>query len=513
MTHLDKSKRPRAVCWGLVWVQVLIVGLSTARAQLTLTGQVRTRTEYRNGLGTLQPIGAKPAAFTSQRTGLTFGYGMDRLRFGVTVRDVRVWGQDASSISSADGSKLFLHEAWAELVLANQADSTFKFRAFDQLSLKIGRQELVYDDVRLLGNLDWLQQGRRFDLALLKAVKSGWQIDLGVAFNQNTDAFGVRGTAYTPGNVPPSVANSKGDFVTVPLGFVPTSGKGGASIYLNAPGTNGQNQQYKSFQLLYLTRKFGATKLSVLLFKDDFQRYRIDSIGTAATGVVYGRRYNVTGTHSRLTYGAMLTGTLGMKSPSKLAWQAFAYGQGGKNRDGQALSAYHVGGNVALQRGKFSAGPGYEVLSGTNTVSPDGRDHRFDPLYGTPHRHWGYMDFFYVGTGSPVGGLQNAFFKTKYLVSPALFVTADLHQFALAAPTRNGLDRNGGRLSSQLGTELDLLLNYAMNKLVNVELGYSHLTATNSLEFVKAGTMGKARHNANWAYLMLNIKPDFLAKK
>lgn len=508
MTHLNKSK------WGLAFVGMLTC-VGTAKAQLSLTGQLRTRTELRDGLGTLQPLGAKAAAFTSQRTGLTFGYKWDRLTFGVTVRDVRVWGQDASSISNADGNKLFLHEAWAEVVLANIADTTLKFKAFDNLSLKIGRQELIYDDVRLLGNLDWLQQGRRFDLALLKAMKRGWQIDLGVAFNQNTDAFGTKGTFYTPGNVPVAVANSKGAYVTIPAGFVPTSGKGGAPTWANVVSTNAQNQQFKTAQLLYVSRKFGQTKFSGLFFKDDFQKYRIDSLGSTATGVVYGRRYEVEGTNSRVTYGGMLTGLVGNASSKlgKLAWQVFAYRQGGKNRDGQDLSANHYGGNLMLQRGKFSFGPGYEVLSGNNTVSPSGKDNRFDPLYGTPHRHWGYMDFFYVGTGSPVGGLKNAFFKTKYVANPNLFLTADFHNFALAAPVKNGLDVNGGKLPSQLGTEIDVLLNYNLNKFVNVELGYSHLQATNSLEYTKVGTMDKTRHSANWAYLMLNIRPDFFYTK
>ncbi|MEZ4901118.1 MAG: hypothetical protein R2822_04845 [Spirosomataceae bacterium] len=71
--------------------------------QLSLQGQVRTRTEIRDGLGNLSKLGSKPAAFTSQRTGLVFGYKWDRLTFGATLRDVRVWGQDAASISNADG--------------------------------------------------------------------------------------------------------------------------------------------------------------------------------------------------------------------------------------------------------------------------------------------------------------------------------------------------------------------------------------------------------------------------
>ncbi len=45
-----------------------------AKAQFTLTRQLRTRTEVRNGLGNLVPNDSKSAAFTSQRTRLNFGY-------------------------------------------------------------------------------------------------------------------------------------------------------------------------------------------------------------------------------------------------------------------------------------------------------------------------------------------------------------------------------------------------------------------------------------------------------
>src|SRR5215204_818699 len=160
-------------------------------AQFSLAGQLRTRTEVRNGLGNLVLKGSKSAVFTSQRTRLSFGYKWDRLTFGVSIQDVRVWGQDASSISNADGNRLMLHEGWADLTLFNKADTTINTTGIDLMSLKIGRQELAYDDVRLIGNLDWLQQGRRHDMALLKTIHKGWQVDLGYAYNQNADAFGT----------------------------------------------------------------------------------------------------------------------------------------------------------------------------------------------------------------------------------------------------------------------------------------------------------------------------------
>lgn len=489
--------------------------VKSTQAQMSLQGQVRTRTEVRDGLGNLAKLGTKAAAFTSQRTSLNFGYRWDRLTFGVNIRDVRVWGQDASSINNADGSKLFLHEAWGEIILANASDTSFKNKAFEYLSLKIGRQELLYDDVRLLGNLDWLQQGRRFDMALLKARKRGWQIDVGAAFNQNSDAFGRTGTFYVAANAPNTIANSKGDYVSLPNDFVPTTSKGGAPLLASPLSTNGQNQMFKSMQMVYLSRKFRNTKFAGLFFKDDFQKYRLDSIGNASNGIVYGRRYDVNGAHSRFTYGAMLTGLLNplAKKLGKITWQAFGYLQQGKNRDGQALSAFHYGANVSIQQGRLSIGPGYELLSGNNTLTPDGKDHRFDPLYGTPHKHWGYMDYFYVGTGSAAGGLANAFFKTKYTVNPNLYFTLDFHHFALANDMKNGLDASAGKLNRHLGNEVDCIMNYNLNKFTNLEVGYSFLKGSDSLEYAKLGTIGQTKRRAHWAYIMLNIRPDFLTTK
>ena len=497
---------------------IVFLGIQTQlKAQFSLIGQLRTRTEIRNGVANLPVKGAPQAAFTSQRARLTFGYKMDRVTFGLAIQDVRVWGQDASTISNADGNKLMVHEAWADITLLNRVDSTIATKAIDYLSLKIGRQEMVYDDSRLIGNLDWLQQGRRFDAALLKAQHKGWALDLGVGFNQNTDAFGVAGTYYTPANVPTSALSTQNVTLAIPSGFLPTTGKGGAPVVTNAVSTNGQNQQFKSFQMAYLTRKFKQTKFSALVFKDDFQKYRIDSIGSATAGYVYGRRYDVLGTNSRVTYGAMLTGQLGASTnPTQVLWQAFGYWQNGKDRDGlQIKSAHHYGANIMIQKGALSAGPGYEILSGNNDATiQSGQTSRFDPLYGTPHKFWGLMDYFYAGTGSPSGGLKDAYLKFKY-AGKRLSTTFDIHYLALATTTYNKMPDAPAAtpLTSKLGMEYDLIANYSLNRFTTLEAGYAIMNGTNTLEYTKQGTMNQKDKVGTWAYLMINIRPDFFAVK
>ena len=513
----------------------------TTKAQFTLQGQLRTRTEVRNGLGNLVPTDSKSAAFTSQRTRLNFGYKWDRVLFGAAVQDVRVWGQDASSISNADGAKLMLHEGWAEVTLANKADTTVKFKSVDLLTVKIGRQELIYDDVRLIGNLDWLQQGRRHDMILLKAVHHGWQIDAGYAFGQNTDAFGTVGTGYVPANVNAFTRTSTGVLVPTPAGIIPlTVGggigansvkTGGALAWINPPSTNGASQDYKSFKSVYISRKFNQTKFSGLFFQDDFSAYRLDSVGSAATGYVYGRRFLPSSTadafdysqsRSRTTYGLMVNHTLGNASGfGKIALQGAYYGQTGKDREGNDMDAFHYTLAATYQKSKWAFTLGYDVLSGNDGSSATnnykaltGKNNRFDPLYGTPHRHWGYMDYFYVGTNSPAGGLNNGYLKAKY-TSNALTFGVDYHSFALNKATTKG---DGTLVGTDLGNEVDFLLNYNMNKFTNIELGYSVMMATDNMTFAKGqATTDAAAKNfdktGTWLYLMINIRPDFFYAK
>ena len=503
-----------------------------ARSQFTLSGQLRTRTEIRDGLGNLVTKGSRAAAFTSQRTRLTFGYKWDRLTFGIAVQDTRVWGQDASSISNADGNRFMLHEAWADLVLANKADTSIKFKLFDAMSLKIGRQELNYDDVRLIGNLDWLQQGRRHDMALLKTLHKGWQVDIGYAFNQNTDAFGNTGTSYTPANTPAYVRNSLGNLVPTPAGLIPLAGAGnaansstktGSPVWTNPPNTNGGNQDYKSFTSVYISKKIKQTKFSGLFFNDNFGKYKLDSAGSAAAGYVYGRRFvsagttdefDYTGSHHRFTYGLMINSSIGDgKGFGKLAIQAAYYAQSGKNRDGVKMkNAYHYTVAVSWIKEKISITPGYDVLSGNDANTAE--DEKFDPLYGTPHKHWGYMDYFYVGTGSPAGGLNNPYLKLKY-TGKALSIGLDVHHFSL---NKEMFKADGSLVGKNLGNEIDLLLNYTANRFTNIELGYSMMYAGSNMVFAKGQAATDAvadtyRKTGTWFYAMLKFSPDFFFAK
>ena len=62
----------------------------------------------------------KAGLFTSQRARLNIGYTGYRFKVFMALQDVRVWGQDASSINRTTteaNNGILLHEAWGEIML------------------------------------------------------------------------------------------------------------------------------------------------------------------------------------------------------------------------------------------------------------------------------------------------------------------------------------------------------------------------------------------------------------
>lgn len=427
-------------------------------AQFSLSGQLRTRSELLHGQGSPLSKTDKPAFFTSQRTRLNAGYKGYRTQFFVAVQDVRVWGQDASTnnrISNPALNGLMLHEAWGEISLLD----TNQTKLGKEFALKIGRQELLYDDSRLLGNLDWLQQARRHDAALLKYGFNGFTAHLGIAYNQNRELR--TGTLYDG----------------VPNGY--------------AAGTNGIGTMYKSMQFAYLGKKLKHGNVSFLILKDDFQKYTLDTAGI---------RTVKNGTNKRVTFGPYIQTKLGK------AWNltASAYYQTGKDKDGKSLNAYMYSVRGLFTASQiFSIGPGFDYTSGTTNGSR--KNSTFDPLYGTPHKFWGQMDYFYAANGFGKGGLADFYINSVIKASEKLSIAVDLHQFSSAANIRNAKDE---KLSANFGEELDIIATYNLTKTISFQGGYCTFLPTNSLAQVKS--VKDPQKMANWAYLMINIKPDFL---
>jgi len=141
-------------------------------AQFSIQGQIRPRAEFRNGYRQPLTQNAQGAFFISQRSRLTLRFQTELYQMQFAIQDVRVWGDEAHL---QDIPSQALHEAWAQL------------RINLSLSVRFGRQELVYDDHRLLGNVNWTQQARSHDAVVFRFQNNSLTMDVGGAYNNDSE--------------------------------------------------------------------------------------------------------------------------------------------------------------------------------------------------------------------------------------------------------------------------------------------------------------------------------------
>lgn len=138
-------------------------------AQFSLSGDIFIRPEFRHGYGR-QPLPEEdPAAFVNQRTRIILDFTKEKITTKVSLQDARVWGQQ---LMRTQVPSLDLHEAWVNVAFT------------DSFSIKAGRQELRYDNMRFFAHNDWLPWANKHDALLLRLMTSVGELHLVSAFNQ-----------------------------------------------------------------------------------------------------------------------------------------------------------------------------------------------------------------------------------------------------------------------------------------------------------------------------------------
>lgn len=154
---------------SLIFVSVVISQF--ANAQFSLTGEFRPRTEISHGYKTLADKNQDASTITAQRSRLNFIFNSEDIKTKLVLQDVRRWGNQEQLAANEDYAAS-IHEAWTEILFS------------PEFSLKAGRQELVYDDHRILGNVGWAHQARSHDIAILK-YESNVKLHFGIAHHEN----------------------------------------------------------------------------------------------------------------------------------------------------------------------------------------------------------------------------------------------------------------------------------------------------------------------------------------
>jgi len=213
----------------ILTILILSIFEGFTNAQFFVTGEYRPRAEFRNGYKSLSVTDQEDAYFISQRTRLNIIFNNEYLRTKLTLQDIRTWGSEPQ-LAVTDGLSS-IHEAWGEILFNKE------------ISLKIGRQEIIYDDQRIFGNVGWAQQARSHDIALFKIEKS-FKLHLGLAWNQDKEQLNTN--FYT-------VAN------------------------------------YKSLQFVWFNKIFGRYSLSALVLNNGIEN-KVDNIRRINYSQTFGQR-------------------------------------------------------------------------------------------------------------------------------------------------------------------------------------------------------------------------------
>lgn len=316
--------------------------------------------------------------------------------------------------------------------------------------LKIGRQSLVYDDERILGALDWNPAGRSHDVLKTGFENKKHKLHLALAFNQNSENV-IGGTYYYP----------------------------------NA-------QPYKTMQLLWYQY------LGTEYIRPSFM---IMNLGIE-TGNAFTRKSELA---SMQTIGTHI-----ITKPSKsVGVDISAYYQMGKNRSGQSISAWMAAyKGTYILNGKLSLIAGTDVLSGEETINKNTTFNAFNPLYGTHHKFYGAMDYFYASDfrGNLNPGLWDSYAGVSIKKNKNLTLSAFYHYFAITADIADSMSP----LKKTLGSEIDLQLDWNIRSDVRLSCGYSTMLGSSSMDVVKGGN-----HKAwqDWGWVAISFNPNILKAK
>lgn len=321
----------------IVLTVVLGISGSTIAQNFDVDLQLRPRFEFRNGVRSPLLNSDDATSFIAQRSRLNFAFHQDKLTAKLSVQDIRTWG-DAATTATAGKNGLAVFEAWA------------KYNFNDNWSTRVGRQVLSYDNERIMGGIDWLQQGQSHDAALISYNKGNTLLDIGFALNANAENLVEPKTPYT---------------------------------------TN-----YKAMQYAWFHRNWTKLNLSLLFLN---------------TGYEFQKTATNLETDYKQTFGTYIT-----FKDTKWDMNLGLYGQTGQSADKKVGAWYaggYIGYNATAT---FSTGLGYEFLSGKDQNDTDTKLKSFTPLFGTNHAFNGLMDYFYVGNHQNNVGLQDAYLKLNY---------------------------------------------------------------------------------------------------
>ncbi len=358
----------------------------------------------------------KAAAHINQRTRLSLSYSFEEsVSTRISVQDLRLWGEH---MTIGTRPSFGLYEAWIRLDFN------------ERLSVQAGRQELRYDNQRLMAVNDWALSARSHDAIVLMHENDNSRLHIGAGFNQSQDR--LFGTEYGLNNYKTL------NYIWYSTRISPLLN---ASIHFIADGyENPEDSEELNIRLSWASYITLGNEGLQLRFYPAFQ-------------------------HGKTLYGEDIS-----------AWYMMA----------EAFSPLTGNWSATLGAEIFS---GKDHLK-----TGDDKFRAFDDLYGVGHGRNGYMDYFTSFPGhTRQAGLINPYLKNRFIINPSTDITADLHLFFLQNNYPDP-DDSMRPIDKYLGTEIDLVLTHRFNEITQLQFGYSVMFGSESMEVIKGGSSDEFAH-------------------
>jgi hypothetical protein len=447
-------------------------------------GNARIRTEVKEGFaiqGVTGPVASLD--FRNNPANTSDEYFMERIRFhaGYTSKWWSAYVEGRSSLEQSDERFAYANNPAvpgtiktrgdgpeSDFLDLHQAYLTIGNHKEFPISLKVGRQEMIYGEERLIGAFGWNNIGRVFD-----AVKVRWQ----------NEWFGADFFASRPVIPEDGKFNVENDYDLF-SGMYATSTK--------IP---------KHLLDVYFLARNSSQKAIVAEARPQFPQpsardiYTIGGRLKSQPGQLGNWDYSIEGAYQ---FGDYRDRRLGATS-AYLTQDAFmAVLQGG----------YTFADAWATPR----LGAEYSYSSGDGNPN-DGTHGTFDNLFPTNHKFYGYMDFISLQNIQDV----RAIFQLK--PTPRVSVAVEGHGFWLAnthdnfynvgGASRGGIAATPGNnyginpnYSAFVGTELDVIAGVAVTRFAQFEVGYGHFFVG---DYVKQSLSAVGSHDADYVYTQATI--------
>lgn len=452
-----------AVAFLAAWVVPSVAGVDFS-GQYRVRGEIKSPSNFYDE-GSLD--NKKKSDVLEQRVRLTgVAKPTSDVTVKVTIQDTRKWGNGLASgggpsLTDDGSNNLDFHESY---VLIND------FLGLP-VDLKVGRQELVYGDQRLIGSFGWSNNGRSFDAIKLTHKTDQFNLDLFYAKNRESD----HNTTLVGGD-------GDQDFY-------------GAYATINVNANNTLDGY-----ILYL-RDAGETAF----------------LGSSEISSA------IAGAQELYTVGARLKGTLPMANPiDYTAELPFQFGSIDSADPAQLDSdisawAFAAKAGITINGGNTRIGAEYDYATGDDNPA-DGDIETFSALAPTQHGHYGMMD--QIGWRNISAWSVNASHK----INPKLKASIAYWNFT-KAEGEDGVYNAGAWMTAgasiptvpgpgpgtltksddSIGQEIDLQAAYKYNSNVVIKAGYGHFFTDDVVENTRT-TGTPATDNSDdmdYGYLML----------